>query len=208
MLQAITVQIASVGDPCSLDFADGEEGDGEQGKEGRFLTRSLHCSMFARSALLPFFLLPHHCHRLAFDPYEFFLASHDAKDRREEHVRDAVISAGRQEIDAMLQVAAMDEVCWPKGAQRIFQFVQPAHNRNTSNGCLFACTLCIENTDRHEGGLSLLQQVNEPLCIAVDPNDEHGEHGGRSAEDFSSPLIECHVPDHRQDEAEDCRNHE
>lgn len=36
MLQAITVQIASVGDPCSLDFADGEEGDREQGKGGMF----------------------------------------------------------------------------------------------------------------------------------------------------------------------------
>ena len=73
------------------------------------------------------------CHGEALQRFNPFIALHDSQNRGEEHVGDAVCTAGTEKVDRMFYVAALEEMCEPFFREDSVQDVQLAKDGDTSD---------------------------------------------------------------------------
>ena len=111
------------------------------------------------------------------------------------------------QIDGVLQIAALDEVCRPLLLDHFFQTIEFSEDGNS--GDFFVRTsLRIQNCHRLERRLFVVETSDEPLRFSIRSDDEEWISRGISPENSPLPLVECEVPNEGKDEAEGSRVHE
>lgn len=130
----------------------------------------------------------------AFQGVDGFVALDDAEDGGQHEVRDAAGPAGVEEVERLIHIAALDEVCDLLRSENLFQFVELSADRDAADFCLLH-SRCIEDGDGLERVAVPFHLFEQAARFARDSDDERGECGRRAAEDHLLQFFEDEMPE-------------